>query len=122
MAYTVGMLNEIDMKLNGAKKTWQEIGVHFATLNALVKRDYLCKSLNGKYSITKKGKMFCKIEQLSKGHSFFVLCRKNDTLGMMCSLKGCDILDAWEKPWKWDNEDIFYIQYTNGSTSKILIS
>lgn len=81
---------------NSNEFTYKEVGIHYATLNSLVKRGYLSKSLSGKYSLTTKGIMFAKIESSTIGMEYFVLQQKNAKLGMMCSIKGPDILDAWD--------------------------
>ena len=118
MAYTQGLMVRIARKVDSTALTWQEIGVHFATLNAMVKRGYMEKTREGKYTMTRKGNMFCKIEDLVAGHEYFVLRNESAKLGMMCSLKGMDILDAWERPWQWGHEGVFVSTYHQGIEDK----
>ena len=118
MAYTQGQLTKIAQKVDGGALTWQEIGVHFATLNAMVKRGYMVKMHNGRYAMTQKGNMFCRIERLVSGHEYFVMRNESDRLGMMCSLKGMDVLDAWDRPWQWGHEGVFVTTYNQGIEDK----
>lgn len=112
MAYTTSIFPTIAkyIKANGNSFTWKEIDIHYATLNSLVKKGYLNKQSNGSYSITEKGKIFANIEALTQGHEYFCLRKEGATLGMMCSIKKSDILDAWDNIWDWNEEGV-YLSY-----------
>lgn len=109
MAYTKGMIFDI-IKANGNERkklfTYKEVGVHYATLNALVKRGYLSKEESG-YRVTRKGEMFAIIEEAATGREFITLRNETAQLGMLCSIKGADILDCWGDPWNWGHEGVF---------------
>lgn len=85
--------------------TWQEVGIHYATLNSLVNRGYLDKK-NGSYTITPKGRTFAKIEAKTKGYDYFCLRKKDRTLGMMCYVKGADVFDAFDRKYDLDVDGI----------------
>ena len=54
-----------------------------------------------------KGQIFANIEHLTTGREYFCLRKKGAKLGMMCSIKGPDILDAWDNVWDWDDEGLY---------------
>lgn len=112
MAYSRETFSTISsfVKTRGNRFTWNEVGIHYATLNSLVKRGYLYKDESGYYTVTTKGKMFANIEFLTAGREYFCLRKKGAKLGMMCSIKGPDILDAWDNVWDWDEEGL-YLSY-----------
>ena len=105
MPYTKGMIGELAAKFSLNSFSWRDAGIHYATLNALAKRGYLEKNDKG-YAITTKGIEFDSIETLAAGQEYFVLRKKGAKLGMMCSIKGADILDAWDNVWDWGDEPI----------------
>ena len=106
MAYTKGMIQTLITKIQtgelNSNFTYKEAGIHFATLNALVKRGYMDKNAASKYSLTPRGAAFARIEQLTQGCEYFVLRKPDAKLGMMCSIKGADLFDAWEQPYEFD--------------------
>jgi hypothetical protein len=55
--------------------------------------------------------IFTRIEQLASGSEFISLRKKDHALGMLCSVKGMDVLDAWDKP--YDVADV--IEYRKSS-------
>lgn len=95
------------VKDHGNCFTWKEVGIHYATLNSLMKRGYLNKSDSGSYHVELKGQIFANIEYLTTGREYFCLRKKGAKLGMMCSIKGPDILDAWDNVWDWDDEGLY---------------
>lgn len=109
MAYTRATFPAIAqyVKANGNNFTWQKVGIHFATLNSLTKKGYLTKQSDGSYSVTEKGKIFANIEALTQGREYFCLRKEGATLGMMCSIKGSDLLDAWERPYDLDENGVW---------------
>lgn len=109
MAYTRETFPTIAkyVKAYGNKFTWQKVGIHFATLNSLTKKGYLIKQGDGSYSVTEKGKIFANIEALTQGREYFCLRKDGATLGMMCSIKGSDLLDAWERPYDLDENGVW---------------
>lgn len=109
MAYTRETFPAIAqyVKANGNNFTWQKVGIHFATLNSLTKKGYLTKQSDGSYSVTEKGKIFANIEALTQGREYFCLRKEGATLGMMCSIKGSDLLDAWERPYDLDENGVW---------------
>lgn len=109
MAYTISIFPTIAkyVKANGNNFTWQKVGIHFATLNSLTKKGYLTKQSDGSYSVTEKGKIFANIEALTQGREYFCLRKEGATLGMMCSIKGSDLLDAWERPYDLDENGVW---------------
>lgn len=122
MAYTTLTFPTIAkyVKENGNSFTWQKVGIHFATLNALVKKGYLSKNSDGSYSVTPKGKIFANIEALTQGREYFVLRKEGATLGMMCSIKGSDLLDAWERPYELDENGV-WLSYTEPNAQQKFI-
>ena len=100
--------------------TWKEVGIHYATLGALVQRGYLYKDNNGYYFVENKGFMFAEIERKTRNCEYFCLRKQGAKLGMMCSIKGADILDAWEKVWDWGNEPVM-LSYHKPNSTEILI-
>lgn len=101
MAYTKGMIGQLYIKFGAKPFTYKEAGIHFATLNAAAKRGYLDKITCG-YQVTPKGLMFNQIEQTTEGYEYFTLLPQNG-IGMMCSIKGADLLDAWDNPYNFSN-------------------
>ena len=96
MAYTKGMIKQLIDKYGLYQPfTWQQSGMHYATLNALVKRDYLEKDELGRYCVTKSGYNFAQVEELAGNAEFFTIHLECERLGMLCSLKGADVLDCW---------------------------
>ena len=106
MAYTKGMFKDI-YKNCGITKTFsaKEVGIHPLTLNAAKNRGLVEKFADGKYRLTSKGVVFMTIENSAKGNNFVSLKKKDADLGMLCIVKGMDILDCWEKPWDY-NENV----------------
>ena len=102
MAYTKGMIRQLYEKFGDAPFTYKDAGIHFATLNAAANRGYLAKQGN-QYCVAAKGLLFTRIEELASGYEFISLRKKNQALGMMCSIKGMDVLDAWDKPYDIDS-------------------
>ena len=98
MAYQKGMVQNLINKYQYNTFTHQDAGIHYATLNALVRRGWLTKT-GAKYQITDKGKIFAGIENYAQGHEFFCLRRKGEELGMMCNIGGGDLFDAWGAPY-----------------------
>lgn len=76
--------------------SWKDVGIHYATLNALVKRGYLYND-NGVYGISFLGHKFAEIEERTKGVEYFCLRREGESLGMLCYIKGADIYDAFDR-------------------------
>ncbi len=106
MAYTKGMFKSI-YRDYGIMKTFsaKEVNIHPATLNAAKNRGLVEKLSNGYYRLTNKGVVFMTIENTAKPNGFVSLKRDTDELGMLCTVKGMDVLDAWDKPWDY-NENI----------------
>lgn len=98
MAYTKGMIGQLYDKFGIQWFTYKEAGIHFATLNAAANRGWLTKK-NSQYQVTVRGMTFNRLEQLVGGYDFISLRKKDQALGMMCSIDGMDILDAWDKPY-----------------------
>lgn len=94
--------------------TWKESGIHFATLNAAARRGLVVKE-GTKYRLLPKAKMFAALEQLfaASNADYISLKKKGAPLGMLCSLKGFDILDAWDKPWEYIETDELQIFNTD---------
>ena len=84
----------------GVEYTAKDLGVAGATMTALVRRG-LVEKIAGKPARYKKleGGLRSSIISLVKQHGteFFVVHKKNEKIGMQCSLKGNDIVDAWGK-------------------------
>ena len=119
MAYTKGMIKQLVEKYGLYNPfTWQESGIHYATLNSLVKRGYLKKDASDKYCVSKSGYNFAQVEELAGNADFFTIYLDGKKLGMLCSLKGVDILDCWGKPYDITNND-FYFQELKFGAPKI---
>jgi hypothetical protein len=82
--------------------TYKEIGIHYNTLGALVKRGYLSKD-GSKYYLEPRGYLFTRIKALAESREYFVLRKEGTTIGMMCSIKGNDILDCYENVYSFDS-------------------
>lgn len=113
MPYTKGMIGELAAKGSG---TWKELGVHYATLGALAKKGLLEKDESGRYTVTSKGLMFDRIEALAADYEYVTLRKEGDRLAMMCSVKGTDILDAWDNVWGWGETDLWFNDYRHSRT------
>jgi hypothetical protein len=98
MAYTKGMIGQLYIQFGAKPFTYKEAGIHFATLNAAANRGWLIKN-GSQYQVTQRGMIFTRIEQLASGSEFISLKKNNDTIGMLCSIRGMDLLDAWDKPY-----------------------
>lgn len=97
MAYKKGQLNNLPVD----PFTYKEVGIHYATLNAAAKRGLLTKNSREKtYQATPKLAAFLKIEALDG--DFVSLKRPDEELGMLCEVKGMDILNCWGEPWDYD--------------------
>lgn len=112
MAYSRGLMGSLAAKGSG---TWKELGVHYATLNSLVKRGLMEKD-GDQYKVSRKGLMLDTIEKLSEGYEFITLRKEGSRLGMLCTLKGCDILDGWDNLWDWGSEDLWFDDYRKSRT------
>lgn len=110
MAYTKGMIGQLYIKFGAKPFTYKEAGIHFATLNAAANRGWLIKN-GSQYQVTQRGMIFTRIEELASGSEFISLRKKDHALGMLCSVKGMDVLDAWDKP--YDITDV--IEYRKNS-------
>ena len=99
MAYTKGLIKSLYCQFQLNPFTYKDAGVHFATLNALVSRGWLTKVGCSQYKITTAGLHFVHLEEIMTGHEFFTIRRDSDELGMMCSIKGADLLDCWGRPY-----------------------
>ena len=102
MAYTKGLIGQLYEKFADTPFTYKTAGIHFATLHAAANRGYLVKQGN-QYHVAAKGLIFDRIEQLVGGYEFISLRKQNQAIGMMCSIKGMDVLDAWDKPYDLNN-------------------
>lgn len=109
MAYTKGLIGQLHTQFGDKPFTYKDAGVHFATLNALVNRDYLTKQ-GSHYRIAAKGLLFNRIEEIIGDREFISLRKQNSELGMLCSLKGQDVLDAWGNTYPLDD----VVEYTIG--------
>lgn len=98
MAYTKGMIKELYNRFGDTSFTYKDAGIHFATLNAVANRGYLAKQ-GSQYQVTARGLLFNRIEELYTGRSWISLRKQNHNLGMHCTVKGADVLDAWDKPY-----------------------
>lgn len=98
MAYTKGLIGQLHNKFGEQSFTYKDAGIHFATLNAAANRGYLAKH-GSTYTVTAKGLLFNRIEELANGRDWISLRKANHKLGMHCSVKGADVLDAWDKPY-----------------------
>lgn len=111
----------LSLLASGTSGTWKELGVHYNTLGALVKRGLMAKSdSSGIYSVLPKGRMLATIIDLAADYEYITLQKVSAPLGMMCSIKGYDILDAWDNIWDWGDEDLWFDDYRHSRT-KILV-
>ena len=99
MAYTKGMVQDLINQYGYCEFTHKESGYHYATLNALVRRGWLVKNTRGEYCVTAKGSIFARIEKHAEGKEFIILRKKENQLGMMCSVSNGEIFDAWGTPY-----------------------
>ena len=120
MAYDTTVFPTIKKYVNekGNAFTWKEIGIHFATLNSLVKRGYLSKK-GDKYSLESKGIMFAKIESKTINCDYFSLKKPNSEIGMLCSIKGPNIYDAFDNEYELEDEVI--LRYLKPNSPQIII-
>lgn len=95
MAYTKGMIADLMERFGDRGFTWKDAGIHFATLNAAVKRGYL-KKIGSEYFVERRGAIFSRIEAMADGKDFFVLTNDGEDK-MLCSMKGLDIFDCYEQ-------------------------
>ena len=100
MAYQKGMIADLMGRFGANGFTWKEAGIHFATLNAAAKRGYL-KKVGTQYFVERRGAIFSRIEAMADGKEFFVLCDAGAKVGMLCSMKGMDVLDCYDQPYAW---------------------
>ena len=107
MAYTKGLIGQLHNKFGEQPFTYKDANVHYATLNAVANRGYLVKH-GSTYTVTAKGLLFNRIEELADGRDWISLRKANHRLGMHCSVKGADVLDCWDKA--YDIADV--IEYT----------
>ena len=105
MAYCMGQMRDLSHKFpsNDTKFVWTETNIHYATLNAAVRRGLLEK-VGTAYHFLPKGRAFAAMEQafLLKDREYISFRNKGAALGMLCSIKGLDIRDCWDKPWDYD--------------------
>lgn len=107
MAYTKGLIGQLHNKFGEQPFTYKDANVHYATLNAVANRGYLVKH-GSTYTVTAKGLLFNRIEELADSRDWISLRKANHRLGMHCSVKGADVLDCWDKA--YDIADV--IEYT----------
>ena len=120
MAYNITTFPTIKKHIeeNGNSFTWKEVGIHFATLNSLVKRGYLSKK-GDKYSLEGRGKMFAGIESRTVDCEHFSLRKPQNSIGMLCSIKGSTIYDAFDN--EYELEDEVMLRYMKPNSPEILI-
>lgn len=115
--YYKGMLLELYHNYGLTKSfSWKEVGIHNRTLSAVASRGLLIKD-GDKYRLTAKGILFATLERRSK--EYMNLKRPNDNLGMMCRIKGADILDCYDNKWDYD-ENILILDTNNYTWNKII--
>ena len=98
---------EVVYKDYGTQKSFEasQINVSPLTLNAAARRGLLIK--NGrKYNLTDKGIVFMTIVHIAEKDNDEYVHLKNptDQFGMLCSIKGFDIMSCWDKPWEYGKE------------------
>lgn len=106
----------------GTKKSFEanQINVSPLTLNAAARRGLLIK--NGrKYNLTNKGIVYMTIVHIAEqdNDEYVHLKNPNDIYGMLCSIKGFDILNCWDKPWNY-NEDTKIWSYRKNDWVELL--
>ena len=106
MAYTKGLIKSLHCQFQLNPFTYKDASVHFATLNALVSRGWLEKVSGNCYRVTTAGLTFSYLEDVMSGQEFFTIRLEGDVLGMMCSIKGADLLDCWGKPYVIGNTSV----------------
>ena len=106
MAYAKGMIAQLIEKFGSQGFTYKDAGVHFATLNAAVRRGLLSKDSKSFYHVEKKGIVFAQIEKMADSSEFFILRREGESLGKFCYLDGMTVMDCWDQP--FDYENVFY--------------
>lgn len=109
----------LSLLASDGKGTWKELGVHYNTLSALVKRGLMAKS-DSQYEVLPKGHMLAAIMKLAADYEYVTLQKVDEPLGMMCRINGYDILDAWDNLWDYGDADLWFDDYRHSHT-KILI-
>lgn len=109
MAYLVGDFKRVKEKFGYEPFEWTAARMHYATLNAAAKRG-LVEKVGRQYKLTAKVNKFIEIEDFMLTHEFITLKEPSAKLGMLCSLKGMDVLDAWDNPYNY-SADVEIIKY-----------
>lgn len=99
--------------------TYKEIGIHYNTLGALVRRGYLSKE-GSKYYLLPRGYIVACIKDNAGNREYFVLRDKQAIIGMMCSIKGNDILDCYDNIYDIKEEGL-YFRYCEPNSEEIEI-
>lgn len=116
--YYKGMLLELYHKYGLTKSfSWKEAGIHNRTLGAVANRGLLVKN-GDNYIVTAKGVLFATLERMNK--EYISLKRPEDKLGMMCRIKGADILDCYDNKWEYD-ESILILNNDTHTWNKIIV-
>lgn len=115
--YCAGQMGQLVKNFSDGKLfTWTEAHLHYATLNAAARRG-LVEKVGSKYRLLPKAAVFAAIEKIvmsGEGGEYISLKNDGAALGMLCSLKGLDILDCFDKPWDYKPN----LTYFNNQTQK----
>ncbi len=89
-------------------KTAKELGVAAQSLTAMVRRGYVEKlnSAPTKYRKADKAKYYIMAFEYINKHpnkNHYDFYKSNEKLGMMCSIKGNDIMDCYDNIWDLEN-------------------
>ena len=91
------------------------VGIHPNTLGAASKEGLFikCGTIDGRqaFRMTSKGAAFVRIEELIAGRDFITLKRPDAEIGMLCTVNGYHVLDAWGQYWEYDGN----VEYMNKS-------